>query len=129
MILIVQSQGEKPEVSNLKRTEPNLPRRTRSQVPYQFSEACAIDANQLVEHDLEHGLKCVEVGGQEDFAITNLPAALSCLISSFASALLSVSETYPGLREALYLSTRLKLHGLWQEGNTGEVEFGALNRP
>jgi hypothetical protein len=106
-----------------------MPRRTRSQVPCQFSEACAIGANQFMKHDLEHGLKCVEVGGQEDFAITNPPAALSCLISSFASALLSVSETYPGLREALCLSTRLKLHGLWQEGNTGEVKFGALNRP
>jgi len=65
-----------------------------------------------VEHNVEHGLKCVEVGGQEDFVITNLPAVLSCLISSFVSALLSVSETYRGLREALCLSTRLKLHGL-----------------
>jgi len=112
MILIVQSQREKSKVSNLKRTESNLSRRIRSQVPYQFSEACAIDVNQLVKHDLEHELKCVEVESQENFAITNLPTALSCLISSFVSALLSVSETYSGLQEALYLSTRLKLHDL-----------------
>lgn len=45
------------------------------------------------------------------------------------TSLLQVSETCPGLREALCLSTRPKLHGLLQERNTGEVEFGALNRP
>ncbi len=128
MILIVQSQRKKSKVSNLKRTESNLPRRTRFQVSYQFSEACAIDVNQLVKHDLEHELKCVEIENQENFAITNLSIALSCLISSFVSALLSVSETYSGLQEALYLSTRLKLHDLWQEDNTGEVKFETLNR-
>ncbi len=128
MILIVQSQRKKSKVSNLKRTESNLSRRIRSQVSYQFSEAYAIDVNQLVKHDLKHELKCVEIENQENFAITNLSIALSCLISSFASALLSVSETYSDLQEALYLSTRLKLHDLWQEGNTGEVKFEILNR-
>jgi len=65
-----------------------------------------------VKHDLEHKLKCVKIENQEDFAITNLSIALLYLISSFASTLLSVLETYLGLREALYLSTRLKLHDL-----------------
>jgi len=112
MILIVQSQRKKSKVSNLNRTKSNLSRRTRFQVSYQFSEACAIDVNKLVKHDLEHELKCVEIESQENFAITNLSIVLSCLISSFVSALLSISETYSDLQEALYLSTRLKLHDL-----------------
>ncbi len=112
MILILQSQRKKSKVLILKRTESNLLRRIRSQVSYQFSEAYAIDVNQLVKHDLEHELKCVEIENQENFAITNLSIILSCLISSFVSALLSISETYSNLREALYLSMRLKLHDL-----------------
>ena len=128
MILIVQSQREKLKVSNLKRTESNLSRRIRSQVSYQFSEACAINVNQLVKHDLEHELKCVEIENQENFAITNLSIILSCLISSFVSALLSISETYSNLREVLYLFMRLKLHDLWQKDNTDEVKFKTLNR-
>ncbi len=128
MILIVQSQRKKSKVSNLKRTKSNLSRRIRSQVSYQFSEAYAINVNQLVKHDLEHELKCVEIENQENFAITNLSIILSCLISFFVSALLSISETYSDLQEVLYLSTRLKLHDLWQKDNTDEVKFEALNR-
>jgi hypothetical protein len=75
------------------------------------------EQGQLVEHDLEHGLKCVEVGGQEDFTITNLPTVLSCLISSFASAL------------SLCLSTRLKLHGLWQGGPESSLMLCAISHP
>ncbi len=127
MILIVQSQRKKSKVSNLKRTKSNLLRWIRSQVSYQFSEACAIDVNQLVKHDLKHELKCVEIKNQENFAITNLSIILSCLISSFVSALLSVLEIYSDLQEALYLSTRLKLHDLWQKDNTDEVKFEILN--
>ncbi len=127
MILIVQSQRKKSKVSNLKRTKSNLLRWIRSQVSYQFSEACAIDVNQLVKHDLKHELKCVKIKNQENFAITNLSIILSCLISSFVSALLSVLEIYSDLQEALYLSTRLKLHDLWQKDNTDEVKFEILN--
>ena len=127
MILIVQSQRKKSKVSNLKRTKSNLLRWIRFQVSYQFSEACAIDVNQLVKHDLKHELKCVEIKNQENFAITNLSIILSCLISSFVSALLSVLEIYSDLQEALYLSTRLKLHDLWQKDNTDEVKFEILN--
>lgn len=128
MILIVQSQREKSKVSNLKRTESNLSRWIRFQVSYQFSEACAINVNQLVKHDLKHELKCVEIESQENFVITNLSIVLSCLISSFVSALLSISKTYSDLQEALYLSMRLKLHNLWQKDNTDEVKFKILNR-
>ncbi len=127
MILIVQSQRKKSKVLNLKRTESNLSRRIRSQVSYQFSEAYAIDVNQLVKHDLKHELKCVKIESQENFVITNLLIILSCLISSFVFALLSISETYSDLQEALYLFTRLKLHDLWQKDNTDEVKFETLN--
>ena len=128
MILILQSQRKKSKVLILKRTKSNLSRRIRFQVSYQFSEACAIDVNQLVKHDLKNELKCVKIESQENFAITNLLIILSCLISSFVSALLSISETYSNLREVLYLFMRLKLHDLWQKDNTDEVKFETLNR-
>ena len=128
MILILQSQRKKSKVLILKRTKSNLSRRIRFQVSYQFSEACAIDVSQLVKHDLEHELKCVKIESQENFVITNLLIILSCLISSFVSALLSISETYSDLWEVLYLSMRLKLHDLWQKDNTDEVKFETLNR-
>ena len=47
-----------------------------------------------------------EVEGEEDFAITNSPTALSCLISSFASALCAISHPWcNATREAILAQT------------------------